>query len=171
MNTQNILYLQSINDQILCLFLYHNEILDLLEQRKRFWSSISVDPRDESESQKKIKESLRAINVFGVFMVSLGITYISYCTCLSMPPIAYWLPQEYTVLETIIMISEEIWFAYSCISVFAFNTLFIGFCVNMCVQYRLISYRLENVHVVSKNNGELKREIKAIIEHHIFILK
>lgn len=132
---------------------------------------MKVDPMDESGSQKKLEESLKALNMFGVFMIGLGIVYTAYCICLSMPPIRYWLPQDYSLLQTIIMVTEVVWFEYSCISVFAFNSLFIGFCVNMCVQYRLISYKLENMAAHSQNTEKMKQEIKELIEHHIFVLE
>lgn len=162
---------QSINDQVLCIFLYDKNILLLLSQRKVFWDPLILDPKDNSASQKKIKESIKAINIFGVIMVSLAISYTSYSICLSMPPIAYWLPQNYIFMETIILVTEEIWFAYSCISVFAFNAIFIGFCANVCVQNRLISYTLENVAIHSNNPEAVKREMKLLIEHHIFVLE
>lgn len=162
--------MQSVNDQVLCLFLYHNEILMLLDQRKRFWDPAVFDPADESGSCRKIKETLRALNMFGFSMLCLGIAYTTYGIWLSMVPIKYWLPQGYHFLDQVMMVSEGVWFVYSCINVLGFNALFIGVCINTCVQYRLISYRLQNIAALSKTE-ELRKEMKTLVEHHIFVLK
>lgn len=151
--------------------LYHKEILQLIDERKKFWDPFVVDPGDESGSQKQLRKYLKGLNIFGVFMVCLGTAYISYCVCLLMPPIEYWLPDRYLFLSKIIMITEIMWFAYASISVFAFNALFVGFCVNMCIQYRLISYRLLNMAKFFNETNQMKREIKMIVDHHIFILE
>lgn len=147
----------------------------LVDQRKMFWDPEIFDPADESRSRRKIKETLRVLNIFGVFMICLGIVYTTYGICFSMLPIKYWLPQGYHFLDKIMMVTEAIWFAYSCISVLAFNALFIGFCINICVQYRLISYRLQNVatftQISANGTKKLKNEMKVLVEHHIFVLK
>lgn len=142
----------------------------MLDQRKKFWDPMIVDLRDKSGSQKKLKKILKAVNFFGVFITCLGIVYTTYCFCLSMPPIKSWLPRNH-ILQTIILSTEGIFFSYSCVSVFAFNTLFIGFCINMCVQYRLISYRLENAFESSENIQQIREELRLIIEHHVFVLE
>lgn len=163
--------LQSVNDQVLCLYLYNKEILVLIERYKNFWDPELMDPTDESGSRRKIGKTLRALNIFGVVMISLGIAYTTFCICLSMLPIKYWMPQNYEYLENVMTVTEGVWFLYSCISVLAFNTLFIGFCSIICVQYRLISKRLQNIVGFGTESEELKAEFKAIVEHHIFILQ
>lgn len=134
---------------------------------------MKTDPKDESGCRKTIREAIKALNVFGVVMICLAVAYTTYCFCLSMPPVNYWLPKNWGSLRSLMQVTDGIWFVYSCISVFAFNTLKNGFCVLLCAQFKLLSYRLKNVIALQKGSeGEkLRKEIKNLVEYHVFLLE
>lgn len=149
------------------IWLYKRQISELLDKQRRFWNIKETHESQQNALFKMLRLSYIALKIFITFGLSCIIMFlvVPLTSAQEEPPFACWIPNKFYLNFVTIYVAQFLFLIYIYCLVTGFDGLFLSFCVNILIQFRILNTKIKMMRFDDKYS------IKKIISHHNFLIE
>ncbi|KAF2887528.1 hypothetical protein ILUMI_18645 [Ignelater luminosus] len=153
---------------------YFNDLKRLLETTKLFWKPNMCNQRTETTLNSMYSKILQLQKFF---LMTIAVTAVPLMLVLlleKVPAIGIWTLKGHDTLYHFVIAEQIIYMPYVGVLVWAFECMYLGFCVEIIVQFKILSHHLEKLTTEGSTTKEKElnylEKINACIRHHQLML-
>lgn len=156
--------------QVCVLVFYRKDVLNLIRKSEMFWK---INSSDNPECKTLLQPVIWLLNVFGVLLFYIFMLFIPNCLYFHILLTKCWSTEGYKYL--LMAFLQLLWLFGTLVTAFGFNCFFVGLCIQLAIQFKLLALRIESMGTSAVNTEEelqaMNEDMRSLVKYHLFLLE